>query len=397
MPILRENITVFLFWNVNFRRRIFPAMASTSDITEWPTDKGLTENPYLYVLEDYTQRVISSLILAIVFLVGIPGNTLVILAVTLSRRLRSPTYWFVVNLAVTDLITCIFIPFQMVALLSQQGWPLPEWICAVCAGVTLICLTSSTTSLALIAFNRWYLITKPLGSFQKMFQMKNSIFIIACACLYSVLLVVVPPLVGIGAIGYTYQYKTCTFVDDAPRSAIYSVMLWLGMFILPTIPIVTFYSLIYRFVRRHTLSSVSITMTSHGVSSASQVSVVMPESEHGSPSSTQNDASSSTTLAHPSTMGSTRDQINITKKLAIIVCTFFACFIPIMICLLFMSATSARAYAWIVLLVFINSCLNPLIYARTIPAFRGVMWCILRCRYADIPEPIGLIRRFRLK
>ena len=152
----------------------FPVMASTSINTEWPSDNGVTE--YAYILEDYTQRVILYVILAVVVFVGIPGNTLVILAVSLSRRLRSPTYWFVVNLAVTDLITCIFIPFHMVALLSRQGWPLPEWICAVSGGVSFICVTSSTTNLALIAFSRWYLLTKPLGSFQKVFQMKKNYY-----------------------------------------------------------------------------------------------------------------------------------------------------------------------------------------------------------------------------
>ena len=374
-------------------------MASTAEVTEWPTDKGVTENPYSFVLEDYTQRVISSVILAIVFLVGIPGNTLVILAVTLSRRLRSPTYWFVVNLAVTDLTTCIFIPFQMVALLSQQGWPLPEWICAVCGGVTLICVTSSTTNLALIAFNRWYLLTKPLESFQKMFQMKKTILIIACAWLYSVMLVVIPLLVGVGALGYDYVFKTCTVVSSLAGD-IYDSVLWVGMFVLPTIPIVTFYSLIYRFVRRHTrrmASRLNITSTSHGVSSASQVSVDVAENEHGTPSSIQIDNSSSTTEAHPSTMVSTQDEVNITKKLAIIVCIFFTCFMPVMICLFIQTVETDRAYVWALLLVVINSCLNPLIYARTIPAFRDVMWCILRCRYDNILEPIGLIRRFRAK
>ena len=76
----------------------------------------ITSRSTSLVLQDYTQRVIVATVLAVVFIVGIVGNALVILAVTLSRRLRSPTYWFVVNLAVTDFVTCIFIPFQIVAL-----------------------------------------------------------------------------------------------------------------------------------------------------------------------------------------------------------------------------------------------------------------------------------------
>ena len=215
------------------------------------------------------------------------------------------------------------------------------------------------------------------------------------------MLVVVPPLVGVGALGYSYKYKTCTVVRSSPAVASYSGILGIGMFLLPTILIVTFYSLIYRFVRRHALrmtSQANITSTSQGVSSASQVSVDMPEIEHDFTSSIQIDAaSSSTRQAHPSIMGSTREQVNITKKLALIVCVFFACFIPIMICTTVPSVATDPVDVWAELLVLFNSCLNPLIYVRTIPAFRGVMGCILRCRYDNIPEPIGLIRRFRAK
>ena len=380
-------------------------MASAINTTYQTPTKGVTE--FGSVLDDYTQRAIIVGIITVVFIAGITGNTLVILAVTLSRRLRSSTNWFIVNLAVTDFITCLFIPVCIVTLSSKREWPLPEWVCAVSAGTTFICVTSSTTNLALIGFNRWYLLTKPLVSFQKTFTRKNLFLMVSCAWLYSLLLVAIPPLAGVGGLGYSFKYKTCTVVNDAQGVEFYGVILGFGMVFLPAIPIVTFYILIFRFVRRHTRKmathvSMAVATSTEGISEdvsfASHLSV--EESEHGSPSSIQIDTPKSAqerpSTERPST-GFSQEQVTITKKLALIVCVFFACFLPIMVCTIVPSDATDPAVPWAEVLVLMNSCVNPMIYARTIPAFREVMGCILRCKYDSIPEPIDFIRRLRSK
>ncbi|XP_030830297.1 C5a anaphylatoxin chemotactic receptor 1-like [Strongylocentrotus purpuratus] len=108
----------------------------------------------LFVFEDYNQRIAIAIILCIIFIVGAIGNTLVITAVGLSRKLRSSTNWLVVNLGCSDLLTCLSLPFNVVALLSRDGWPLPGWICAANSAVILVCLGASVMTLALIAYNR---------------------------------------------------------------------------------------------------------------------------------------------------------------------------------------------------------------------------------------------------
>ena len=376
-------------------------MASTRNMTMWTLDNGVTESTYTYIFEDYTQRVILSVILAAVCFVGIPGNILVILAVTLSRRLRSPTYWFVVNLAATDFITCAFVPFHIVALLSRQGWPLPDWLCTASGGISFTCVASSTTSLALIAFNRWCLLTKPLASFQKMFAPRKILLIVACAWLYSVLVAALPFLAGVDKLNYNYTYKACSIVNNAAGA-----ILGLGMFFLPAVPIVTFYILIYRFVRQHMIRmaahDVNMTVTRldddmASVPSSSVVSMVTVQCD--SSSAIQTSSTPSPTRRHPSTKRPSinREQVTVTKRMALIVCVFLACFLPIMICSLVPNDFSDLAVPWAEVLVVINSCLNPVIYAGTIPAFRDVMGCILRCRFGSIPEPIGFIRRHRAK
>ena len=385
-------------------------MSSINITTETTTNEG-TE--FGFILEDYTQRVILAAILAVVFIVGIPGNTLVILAVTLSRGLRSPTNWFVVNLAATDFITCVFMPFHMVVLLSQEGWPLPAWICGVCAVISGICVTSSTTNLALIAFNRWYLLTKSRTSFLKMFSRMKMFAFVALAWLYSVVVVVVPTAASIGSSGHSFKFNRCSYYGNnaSTPTALYIPFLGIGMFVLPTVSTVVFYILIYKFVKRNAQK-----MSSHmrmmpnrsdgptavvGLSSGSLPSV--SESEVGcSSSSIQNDGTLTSTKQQVCTTrrppkGFNREHVTFTKKMALIVCVFFACSLP-SICITAAAAAAVPvdfylpAVPWAQLLAVINSALNPIIYAWAIPAFRAVMGCILRCRHKNIPNPVDFIR-----
>ena len=83
----------------------------------------------------------------------------------------------------------------------------------------------------------------------------------------------------------------------------------------------------------------------------------------------------------------------VTKNLLVILVAFVICFIPyaVSLCL----PKSCSALPWLLALLSSNSCINPIIYARRIRAFREVMVCIIRCRLGSIPMPIDLVRKMR--
>ena len=60
----------------------------------------------------------------VVAVLGITGNTMVILSAILSNHVRTMTNVLVVNLSVADLWTCLSLPWTSVALLSDGTWPL---------------------------------------------------------------------------------------------------------------------------------------------------------------------------------------------------------------------------------------------------------------------------------
>ena len=126
-----------------------------------------------FLFDDPVQRIIVAVMFLIAALVGSVGNTIVIIAVCLSRKLRTVTNVFVVNLAVADLLTSLFVPWNAVALLSLDGWPLPFWICSVAGAITYLCISASFYSLASIAVNRFILITKGLHAYQRVIIKHN--------------------------------------------------------------------------------------------------------------------------------------------------------------------------------------------------------------------------------
>ncbi|PIK36695.1 putative muscarinic acetylcholine receptor M2-like [Apostichopus japonicus] len=176
--------------------------ANGVEVTILPTDSPG------YVFEDPTQRTLLSVIVILVAAVGIPGNILVMIAVTFSKRLQTKTNSFVVNLACSDLAACLVLPFQVVALLNDS-WPLPDPLCTFVAVVVWVGLGSSVVNLALIAFNRFTLITKSRTHYDQLYSKRNLVLMLVSAWIIPIVLVTAHPCVALEE-SATRRYKICS-------------------------------------------------------------------------------------------------------------------------------------------------------------------------------------------
>ena len=507
--------------------------------------------------EDTTQRVVIALIMCIISLVGIVGNTVVILAVILSRKLRSSTNLFILNLACADLLTCLTIPFHVVALLSRNGWPLSPWICSGISLISFVCGGASITTLALIAYNRWYLLTHTRSNFRRFYRRRNTCAMVVIAWMYPFILTVVPIASGLGRLGYSNKDKICTQDSEWPTARFFSLITGVGVIIPTSVAILVIYAQIYQLVSKHNkrMSSPDCGATSSGAddhidtntpvqtkctqnqqedqtvdiksnheqtairfskrmaathgnhqlsssqecappcvaanedtnkdttswnvgsfsrttSSNKQIAVShgnrqgTPSKESASPCFAANENSNEDTsgivgsvsrttssnnqmaVSHRNHQGTSSQQgappygaanedtnadatsgsvgtfsritssilepptpsasvtphnlsiqerrfsrhhVNVTKRLSIVVLAYFICFLPFCISVFLPSGNSARL--WALSVAAVNNCINPIIYARTMPVFREVMGCIIRCRLGDIPKPIPCIRK----
>ncbi|KAK3548342.1 hypothetical protein QTP70_010306 [Hemibagrus guttatus] len=97
---------------------------------------------------------------AIVFLLGVPGNGLVVW-VTAFRMPRSVNAQWFLNLSVADLLCCLSLPLLMVPLAQDMHWPFGLIACKILHGLLYLFMYCSVLILTIISLDRWLLVTQP--------------------------------------------------------------------------------------------------------------------------------------------------------------------------------------------------------------------------------------------
>ncbi|KAL0168725.1 hypothetical protein M9458_036947, partial [Cirrhinus mrigala] len=97
----------------------------------------------------------------IVFLLGVPGNGLVVW-VTAFRMPKSVNAQWFMNLAIADLLCCLSLPLLMVPLAQDQHWPYGALACKVLTGLLYMTMYCSVLLLVVISLDRFLLVTKPV-------------------------------------------------------------------------------------------------------------------------------------------------------------------------------------------------------------------------------------------
>ncbi|KAF7285463.1 hypothetical protein GWI33_010633 [Rhynchophorus ferrugineus] len=117
--------------------------------------------------EDHITRnvVFSSLVYtmyATIFVVALLGNVFVCYIVLQSPRMRTVTNYFIMNLAVGDiLIALLCVPFTSVPLLLQE-WLFGKFMCTVVCYVSALSVLVSAYTLVAISIDKYMLIMYPL-------------------------------------------------------------------------------------------------------------------------------------------------------------------------------------------------------------------------------------------
>ncbi|KXJ22265.1 putative G-protein coupled receptor 83 [Exaiptasia diaphana] len=131
-----------------------------------------SSNESLPVLSDmaFTFRVMRWTLYPLVMFSGILGNIVVALVITLNRPrdLKPSVRYFILNLAISDLIVLVmFIPFDL-AYLEMSIWVFGEAMCKIVNTLNYAFVTVSGTTLAAISLDRHrsivYPIKKPLST-----------------------------------------------------------------------------------------------------------------------------------------------------------------------------------------------------------------------------------------
>ena len=111
----------------------------------------------------FTVKFMSTFLLIIIIVLTLLGNSLVIRAFVTFRKLRNVTNYFVVSLAVTDILVAVFsMPVWAAYLLTGPQWKFSLWLKKIWQSFDILCGVASISHLLLISIERYICISSPL-------------------------------------------------------------------------------------------------------------------------------------------------------------------------------------------------------------------------------------------
>eukprot|EP00057_Strongylocentrotus_purpuratus_P034622 XP_795967.2 PREDICTED: melatonin receptor type 1A-like [Strongylocentrotus purpuratus] len=307
------------------------------------------EEPIVY--KYYWERIIYATITGLISITGAFGNTLVILAVFISKKLRNKTNTFVVNLAIADLISCLNLPWTALALLCENEWPLPDWICMWEGMILMVSTGCSLYTLGGIALSRACLITLPNHRYHEILTPKALGGLVLIFWLIPVTTSIVPYMKSDSFFGFNHRYSMCIWNTTHPFSPTYNLILAITFYPVPLFIIFFSYFRIWRHVRIHSRRMARVT---------SQLVTVSGQM---------------TGLARKSTFS--KRQMSVTKNLFIIIILFILLITPYSVQLVIPGGW--RLVPGLAMVFLFNSCVNPFIYGTRHPDFKVAFRSILRC------------------
>ncbi|XP_072044927.1 D(1A) dopamine receptor-like [Amphiura filiformis] len=107
-------------------------------------------------------RIAALCIIPLLDLYGIIGNTFVCIAVVRFPNLRTVGNFYILSLAIADLLVCtVVMPLSIYQEVTNGVWRLPVWLCDLWTSLDVLLSTASIWLLCVISLDRYFAITKP--------------------------------------------------------------------------------------------------------------------------------------------------------------------------------------------------------------------------------------------
>ncbi|XP_072046500.1 D(1A) dopamine receptor-like [Amphiura filiformis] len=301
-------------------------------------------------------RIAALCIIPLLDLYGIIGNTFVCIAVVRFPNLRTVGNFYILSLAIADLLVCtVVMPLSIYQEVTNGVWRLPVWLCDLWTSLDVLLSTASIWLLCVISLDRYFAITKP-HSYATKRTWVSAMISVSFAWIISFLLSV-PVLIFVGGSDVA-NTKEC-YVVTTPAFAIAGPI---TSFYLPCFIVLAVYWQIFQATRRLQLRRV-----------APQNSAI--RTVDGTGQSIDQGNSTETSAADSTNKISIKREKKAAFVLAIVVGVFIICWLPFFIVFLlfeFCEECHVQGIVFKILtwLGWCNSILNPLIYTIFNSEFR---------------------------
>ncbi|XP_061673313.1 adrenoceptor alpha 1Aa [Syngnathoides biaculeatus] len=315
------------------------------------------------------KAVVLGLVLGVFIVFGVVGNILVILSVVCHRHLRTVTHYFIVNLAVADLLlSSTVLPFSAIFEILDR-WVFGRVFCNVWAALDVLCCTASIMSLCVISVDRYIGVSYPLRHPAIMTKRRA---LLAVTLLWALSVVI--------SIGPLFGWKepapddesVCKITEE-PAYAIFSAV---GSFYLPLAIILAMYCRVYVVARRESQG-----LREGHKTDKSDSELVILRIHRGNATVSDDEALGSRTHFALRLLKFSREK-KAAKTLGIVVGCFILCWLPFFLVLPISSMFPAyrppdtvfKITFW---LGYFNSCINPIIYPCSNQEFKKAFQSLL--------------------
>ncbi|XP_042193238.1 G-protein coupled receptor 1 [Callorhinchus milii] len=114
---------------------------------------------------EHSLDIFSIVIYIIAFLLGVPGNALVIWVTGFNLKKTVTTQWFL-NLAIADLVFVLFLPLSVAYIALEYHWPFGIMLCKINSFVAILNMHSSILFLTVISVDRCICFAHPTWAYR---------------------------------------------------------------------------------------------------------------------------------------------------------------------------------------------------------------------------------------
>lgn len=296
-------------------------------------DQLSSRNPFLIFLEASSMIVLNALSLL--------GNVLVFISVYRNTRLRTTTNIYIVSLAISDLLSAIFVMPLVSGVLVSGRWPFGETVCQMHAFFSLFVVYVSPVTMGFTAVNRYVRICNSDQQYKRFFSRWKSRISLALAWLLIACYILITRLTGLQEFYFAPGYAVCMNKHLSKFGKIAHYFLVVGFFLLLPLTVTVFsYRKVLKKIRAHNTGKAQALQGQSGIMR--------------------------TVIRH---------EIRISKSLFVVVFAFMLCWIPTWLIIILtrfrvVSSMPRNIKLLCSFLVNLSNTINPFIYAGMNPLFR---------------------------
>ena len=188
------------------------------------------------------------------------GNILVCIAVYRNTRLRTTTNLYIIALAMSDLLSAIFVMPFSAGVLITGGWPFGENVCEMNGLFSVFVTYVSPVTMGLTAFNRFTRICKSDQQYKRFFsQRKSRIFLASAWVFVAFYLILMTFITGLQEFRFSPDYALCLNMHLTKLGSIIHYVVVVSLFlILPLTVSIFCYRKVFKKIRQHNMGAAQV-------------------------------------------------------------------------------------------------------------------------------------------